>query len=135
MRADRPLIGAIIFLGLGLGLIFAYCTGTTGFNAAYPLSGSSLHVEFTTIGPAAVGGLVATAVGLVLLIVAFFAGIVSLFSDPMRTIRTERVVERYPVGTPVVAPDGTTRYSDVPAAPVVVEERKHFWQRPSRTRL
>ena len=123
MRADRPLIGAVIFLGLGLGLIFGYCTGTTGFSAAYPFSGSTLHVDFTTIGPAVIGGVALSAIGAVLLIWAILAAILTLFSGPQVTReRVERVVERYPVATTA---DGTP-YTEVP----VVTERKHFWSRP-----
>jgi hypothetical protein len=76
MRADRPLIGAVLFLAVGLGLIFGYCTGTTGMNIGFPVSGSSLQIAFTTYGPAVPGGLALVAIGLLLLIVALLAAIV-----------------------------------------------------------
>jgi hypothetical protein len=114
------LIGAVIFLGVGLGLILGYCHGTTGLSAAYPFAGSTLHIDLTTTGPAVLGGLVCTAIGVLLLIWAFFAGIVDLFT--WREPR-ERVVERYSV---VPAAEGTA-YADEPVA----VERKHFWSRPS----
>jgi len=126
MRADRPLIGAVIFLGAGLGLILGYCHGTTGFNAAYPLAGSSLHLDLTTTGPAVLGGVACTAIGCLLMIWAFFAAIVSLFTWTENT--RERVVERY---TTVQTADGATRV-EVPAEEV---ERRHFWSRPARTRI
>jgi hypothetical protein len=76
MRADRPLIGAVLFLALGLGLIFGYCNGTTGMSVGFPFSGSSLQVAFTTYGPAVPGGLALVAIGLLLLLVALLAAIV-----------------------------------------------------------
>jgi hypothetical protein len=125
MRADRPLIGSVVFLGAGLGLILAYCHGTTGFNAAYPFAGSSLHLDLTTTGPAVLGGLACTAIGCLLLVWAFLAALVSLFTWTETT--KERVVERYSV---VPAADGT-----IPSATEVSEERTHFWSRPARTHL
>lgn len=125
MRADRPLIGAVIFLGAGLGMIIAYCHGTTGFNAAYPFAGSSLHLDLTTTGPAVLGGLACTAVGCLLLIWACLAALVSLFTWTERT--KERVVERYSV---VPAADGISH-----SEAEVNEEGAHFWSRPARTHL
>jgi hypothetical protein len=123
MRADRPLIGAVLFLGCGLALILGYCHGTTGFNAAYPFSGSTLHIELTTVGPAVLGGVACTAIGVLLLVWAFLAAIVSLFTWSDRPRDRERVVERYSV---VPAANGVN-YEEAP----VVEERRHFWNRPS----
>ena len=118
MRADRPLFGAVIFLGLGLGLIIGYCQGTTGFNAAFPLAGSTLHVELTTTGPAVIGGIALTAIGALLLVWAFLVSIASLFTRSDRTI--ERIYS--------VAPQpGVIVDQGVP----VVAQRKHFWSRPS----
>jgi hypothetical protein len=76
MRADRPLIGAVLFLAVGLALIFGYCTGTTGMNIGFPVSGSSLQVAFSTYGPAVPGGLALIAIGLLFLIVAILAAVV-----------------------------------------------------------
>jgi hypothetical protein len=128
MRADRPLVGAVLFLGSGLALILVYCHGNPGFNLTYPLSDSMLHVDFTTTGPAVVGGVVCTAIGAFLLVWAFLAALVSLFTFSERT--RERVVERYSITpraeTPVYSSDD-----------VEVEEERtgHFWSRPARTRI
>jgi hypothetical protein len=80
MRADRPLLGAFLFLGCGLGLIFGYCNGATTFTAAYPFSASTLHLDVLTNGPAAAGGVVLTAIGLLLLLWAVLAAIVGQIS-------------------------------------------------------
>jgi nitrogen fixation-related uncharacterized protein len=92
MRADRPLLGAILFLACGLGLILGYCNDATSFTAAFPFNGSTLHIDVLTNGPAAVGGVVLTAVGLLLLLWAVLAAIVGqivqLFSDRHRDPET-----------------------------------------------
>ena len=77
MKSDRPLLGSILLLAVGLGLIFGYCSGTSSFSAAYPFSGSTLHIDVMTNGPGAVGGVVLTAFGLVLLLWAVLVAIVS----------------------------------------------------------
>lgn len=76
MKADRPLLGAILFLACGLGLILNYCNDATTFNAAFPFGGSTLHIDVLTNGPAAAGGVVLTAIGLLFLLWAVFAAIV-----------------------------------------------------------
>ncbi len=119
MRSDRPLILAVIFLGVGLGVLIGYCSGTTGFNASYPLTGSIVHVELTTTGPGVLGGLTATVIGVLLLAWAFLAAIVSLFTGP--SVRRERFVER----VSVVPHEETSEY-DVESVPA---QRRHFWSR------
>ena len=66
MRSDRPLIASIVFLATGLSLVFGYCSGATSLNAAYPLAASVLHLDITTSGPAALGGIAFVGVGLML---------------------------------------------------------------------
>ncbi|MGB7265594.1 MAG: hypothetical protein WBC92_08785 [Terracidiphilus sp.] len=77
MRADRPLICAVASLATGIGLIVAYCHGSTSATAVYPFSGSMLHIDLTTYGPAVLGGLALIAVGLLMTAVAVFAAILS----------------------------------------------------------
>jgi hypothetical protein len=78
MRADRPLLGAILFLACGLSLILGYCSSATSFTASYPFTASTLHIDVLTNGPAAIGGVVLTAIGLLLLLWAVLAAIVGL---------------------------------------------------------
>jgi hypothetical protein len=100
MRSERPLIASVVFLATGLSLIFAYCNGATSLNAAYPLASSALHIDIATNGPAAVGGIALTALGLLLLVWALLAAIVGQIShlfgnyrDPERIIPSERILE------------------------------------------
>jgi len=133
MRVDRPLIGAVIFLGAGLALILGYCHGATGFNLAYPFAGSMLHFDMTTTGPAVPGGIVCLAIGALLLIWASLAALVSLFTFTERT--RERVVERYSV---VPAADAAVYRDEVEVTETDAEGKpvhEHFWSRPARTRI
>jgi hypothetical protein len=122
MRSDRPLILALLFLGAGLGVIIGYCNGTTGFSASYPFTGSVLHVELTTTGVGVMGGLVATAIGALLLVWAFLAAIVSLFTGP--AVARERVVERISV-----VPRDENAALIAESAPA---QRRHFWSRSTQ---
>jgi len=79
MRSDGPLILAVLFLAGGLTVVFAYGTGTAGFNAAYPFSAANLNMSISTAGPAAIGGMGLVALGLLLMAWALLAAIVSQF--------------------------------------------------------
>ncbi|MGD0630632.1 MAG: hypothetical protein ABR987_14970 [Terracidiphilus sp.] len=94
MKSNGPLILAVLLLACGLTIIFAYGVGTAGFNAAYPFSAANLNLSIATAGPAAVGGLGLTALGLLLLLWALVCAIVGLASgvgsDQYRMDRAER---------------------------------------------
>jgi hypothetical protein len=94
MRSDGPLVLAVLFLAAGLTVIFAYGTGSSAFNAAYPLSGANLQLSIATVGPAAVGGLALTALGLLVMVWALVCAFVGLFQPSVvyrdRPDRVER---------------------------------------------
>lgn len=77
MRPDRPLIGGVACLASGIGLIVGYCQGATSMNAAYPFTGSILHIDLTTTGPGVLGGVSLIALGILLLAWAVLAALVS----------------------------------------------------------
>jgi len=95
MKSDGPLILAVLFLAAGLTLIFSYGTGTAGFNAAYPFAAANLQMSITTTGPAAIGGMGLTAIGLLLMAWALASAIVGQFmvfgTDRGRAARLERL--------------------------------------------
>ncbi len=103
MRSDRPLIASIVFLATGLSLIFGYCNGATSFDAAFPLASSALHLDVTTTGPAALGGLACIGLGLIFMLWALLAAIVSQLGglasnsrdshEQNRVVPTERILE------------------------------------------
>jgi hypothetical protein len=81
MKPDRPLIASILFLAVGLWLTFFYCQGTAGLSAGFPVSSSTIHFSVTTSGPAALGGIVLTAVGVALLIWSTLVAIFGQFAE------------------------------------------------------
>ena len=80
MKSNGPLILAVLFLASGLTIIFFYGVGTAGFNAAYPFSAATLNLSIATAGPAAVGGLALTALGLLMLLWSLICAVVGLAS-------------------------------------------------------
>ena len=80
MKSDGPLILAVLFLASGLTIIFAYGIGSAGFNAAYPFSAANLNLSIATTGPAAMGGLALTALGLLVLLWGLICALVGEFS-------------------------------------------------------
>ena len=94
MKSNGPLILAALCLAGGLTIIFAYGVGTAGFNAAYPFSGANLNLSIATSGPAAIGGMALTALGLLLLLWALLCAVVGMASgigsERYRMDRVER---------------------------------------------
>ncbi|HEY1986551.1 MAG TPA: hypothetical protein VGG85_14140 [Terracidiphilus sp.] len=82
MKSDRLVIGSVVFLAAGLGLIFYFCHGSTAFNLAYPVSGTSIHFDITTTGVPALVGVPMAGAGALLLVIALIAAIVSQSRAP-----------------------------------------------------
>jgi hypothetical protein len=85
MNTERTLIGSIVFLAIGLGLIFGYCHGTVGLNAAYPVAGAGLSISINTTGLPAVLGTASTLLGVLLLVVALIQAIMGQVRWPGET--------------------------------------------------
>lgn len=86
MRSDRILIGAVLFLGIGLILILGYCNGTTSLNFGYPWSGTSVHIDITTSGIPVLIGFPLTVIGLVLLLAVLILDVVAQFHSTKRDL-------------------------------------------------
>ncbi len=95
MRADRLVIAAVLFLGVGLGLVFYFCNGTTGFNVAYPVSATSIHIDITTTGIPVLVGVPLTLAGALLLVIALIAAIVAQFGRRGVEVAPEVPGKRY----------------------------------------
>ena len=88
MRADRALIGAGVFLGFGLWLLFAFCHGNVGVGFALPVAGTKFNMDVTTMGVPALIGMPVTLIGIILLVIALLLAIVQQFR-PVRPARIE----------------------------------------------
>ncbi|HUA98910.1 MAG TPA: hypothetical protein VMA34_11335 [Terracidiphilus sp.] len=120
MKADRPLIGAVLLLATGLSLVFIYGTGTSGFNIAFPFSGSTLHLDLTTSGLAVLGGVACTALGALLLVWAFLVAIVCQIG--MLLGRDRYADDRY-FGRHSSEPDDSDRNSERNPLSITGEQR------------
>lgn len=79
MRTSRILIVAVIFLGTGLWLIFAYCNGNAGLNLGTPISNTKLTIDITTMGVPVLIALPLVVSGTIFLSIAFLAAIIAQF--------------------------------------------------------
>jgi hypothetical protein len=96
LRSDRPLILSVLLLAAGIGIIFEYGNGTGSFNASFPMAGASVQAAITTYGPAAMGGLALTALGVLLLAWSFLAAIVGQIQVLGPVTREREVVRIVP---------------------------------------
>ncbi len=117
MRADRPVLAAAIFLAAGLSLIFCYGISASGLNAALPVANSGFHLSVSITGPAAIGGVVLTLIGLFFFIWAVLAAL--SWHWRLMTGR-ERARERA-AAIPMQNPPGPSRYE--PTAPAEGQRR------------
>jgi hypothetical protein len=89
MKSERPLIASVLFLAAGMTLLFGYCSGASSFNLAYPFAASAIHLDITTTGPAAIGGVALTLAGALLLAWALVAAILDQITAPFRHSRED----------------------------------------------
>jgi len=98
MKSDGPLILAALFLATGLTLIFEYGVGTAAFNAAYPFSAANLQMSIATTGPAAIGGMALTALGVLFLCWALLCAVVGevsgIFSGGPERMERKRLAQQ-----------------------------------------
>ena len=87
------LVTAVICLGVGVGVLFAFCHGTTGFTFDVPAStaATSLHIDVTTTGVPAIVGVGLTGAGAFLLIVATIIALVEIFRSKGQKPPTKRL--------------------------------------------
>lgn len=102
MRADRWLLVAVLVLGCGLWILFAYCHGNAGLAFALPVSGSSVMLDLKTTGAPVLIGIPLTALGAILLLVAIVSALMAQFRRPYRAARVEPASE--PPALPPVEP-------------------------------
>lgn len=89
MRWGRVLIAAVVFLGVGLWLLFNYCQGNAGVEFGDSLSGNKVSLDLTTIGVPMLVGLPLVLLGVLLMLIAFVAVIVLQFRRPREIVRED----------------------------------------------
>jgi hypothetical protein len=82
MRMGRVLIAAVLFLGGGLWVLFAYCNGNAGLNFSTELSSNKVTIDLTTTGVSMLVGLPLAGIGMLLMLIAFIGAIVVQFRRP-----------------------------------------------------
>ncbi len=75
------LILSVMCLAVGVGLIFGFCSGTTGFSLGSPIPASSLHIDITTTGVPALAGPSLTLLGAFMLVIAFLIAAIGTFRE------------------------------------------------------
>jgi hypothetical protein len=83
------IIVSIACLAIGVGLIFYFCHGNTGFSFGYPLSGTSLHVDITTTGAPALAGFLLTLLGAFLVILTWLIALIRPISRPAAPLHAD----------------------------------------------
>jgi uncharacterized membrane protein len=69
------LIVSVLCLVAGVELIFAFSSGGTSFSLAHPITSSALHVDITTEGLPAFAGVTLSALGALLLAMAWLIAV------------------------------------------------------------
>ena len=80
MNRQKMIIGATLFLAVGLTWIMSYWNGTVGFNAAHPVAGSKFSMNIAVTGWPALGGFTLTVLGAALLLVCAVLSIIDIAS-------------------------------------------------------
>lgn len=78
MNRQKMIIGATLFLALGIAWIMTYWNGSVGFSAAHPVAGSQFKMDVVVTGWPALGGIALTIVGGVLLLVSAVMSIIDV---------------------------------------------------------
>jgi hypothetical protein len=80
MKLGRLVIAAVVLLAAGMWLLIFYGHGATAFNM--PVDQSSLHIDITTNGIAALVGVPLVVLGAAALAIAVLTSIVLQFMSP-----------------------------------------------------
>ena len=78
MNRQKMVIGATLFLAVGLIWIVSFWNGSVGFSVAHPVTGSKFSMDIAVTGWPALGGFTLTVLGAVLLLVSAVLSVVDL---------------------------------------------------------
>ena len=94
MKSGRVLIAAVLSLGSGLWVLFAYCNGNVGATFGDSLTANKVTINLTTSGVPTLVGLPLVGLGVLLLSIAFLGAIVMQFRKPAESLREEQTARR-----------------------------------------
>jgi hypothetical protein len=94
MRTGRVLIAAVLFLGVGVWVLFAYCHGSAGLNFSSDLTGNKVSLDLTTVGTPMLVGLPLVGIGMLLMLISFISAIVIQFRKPPEVSREDEAPRR-----------------------------------------
>ena len=94
MRTGRMLIAAVLFLGAGVWVLFAYCNGNVGVTFGDSLTANKLTVNITTAGLPMLVGLPLMFLGSLLMLIGFLSAIVMQFRGPREAPREAETPRR-----------------------------------------
>lgn len=84
MRTDRWLIASLVLLVSGVWSLLEWCHGTVGLAFAYPVAGTKLTADVTSMGAPVLVGIPLVIFGLLLMVIALFAALLAQFRAPVR---------------------------------------------------
>lgn len=78
MNREKLTIGSVLFLAIGIVWITSYWNGTVGFTAGAPVSAVTMSMNVTVTGWPALGGILLTLVGVVMLLCSGVIAVMSI---------------------------------------------------------
>lgn len=81
MKIERLLIVSFVLFAFGVTWLLAFCHGTAGFSAGWPLSVSNFNLSITNQGSSAVIGVVCSLLGVVGLLAASVGALMNLAAE------------------------------------------------------
>jgi galactitol-specific phosphotransferase system IIC component len=78
MNRQKMIIGAALFLAVGIGWIISFWHGDAAFAAAHPVAGSKFSLNIEVTGWPALGGFTLTVLGAALLLLCAVLSVVDL---------------------------------------------------------
>ncbi len=78
MNRQKMILGAVLFLAIGIVWITSYWNGSVGLSAAHPVAGSTFTMNITVTGWPALGGVLLSVLGAVLLLISAVMAVVDI---------------------------------------------------------
>lgn len=80
MNREKLTLGSVLFLAIGVTWIISFWNGSVGFNAAHPVAGSKFAMDVTVTGWPALGGVVLSGIGVIMLLFTAVMAVIDIAS-------------------------------------------------------